>query len=98
MSFVKEGGVKDTSFNLRIDPELKSAFVAAAQAEDRPAAQILRDFMRAFVRRREERAAFVAEAARQSAILRAAAADPDSGEEELMRWVEAVQDLSGWEA
>ncbi len=56
---------KETSFNLRIDPALKSAFTAAAEEEDKPAAQVVRDLMRDYVKQRERRA-FQAEARRQS--------------------------------
>jgi predicted HicB family RNase H-like nuclease len=56
---------KDETFNFRIDSELKAAFTAAAEAEDRPAAQVLRDFMRAYVRQKQRRS-FEAEARRQS--------------------------------
>ena len=38
---------KETSFNLRIDPTLKAAFTSATEAVDKPAAQVVRDFMRA---------------------------------------------------
>jgi hypothetical protein len=56
---------KDETFNFRIDPELKAAFTAATEAEDRPAAQVLRDFMRAYVRQKQ-RLSIEAEARRQS--------------------------------
>jgi hypothetical protein len=82
---------KDTSFNLRIDPALKAAFTAATEAVDKPAAQVLRDFMRAYVKRRERRA-FEAEARRQSRQLAAEARDPTSSEAEEMRWLEAFVD------
>lgn len=82
---------KDTSFNLRIDPALKAAFTAATEAEDKPAAQVVRDFMRAYVKQRERRA-FEAEARRQSQRLAEAARDPDSAEAEEMRWLAAVVD------
>jgi hypothetical protein len=35
---------KGETFNFRIDSELNAAFTAATEAEDRPAAQVLRDF------------------------------------------------------
>ena len=54
---------KADSFNFRIDPALKAAFTQATEAEDKPAAQVLRDFMRAYVERRN-RKAFEAEARR----------------------------------
>lgn len=79
---------KETSFNLRIDPALKAAFTAAAQAEDRPAAQVLRDFMRAYVRRRERRA-FEVEARRHSREAAVLAENPGSDEYAVMREIEA---------
>lgn len=80
---------KDESFNFRIDPKLKAAFQSATEAEDKPAAQVLRDFMRAYVERHRQRA-FAAEAQRQSRLIAARAADPDSDEAEVMRWIEDV--------
>jgi predicted DNA-binding protein len=65
---------KESTFNFRIDPALKAAFTAATEAVDKPAAQVLRDFMRAYVRRREDRA-FAAEARRQSQAAAARARD-----------------------
>ncbi len=44
---------KVESFNFRVDPELKAAFAAATAEEDRPAGQVLRDFMRGYVARRQ---------------------------------------------
>lgn len=44
---------KEESFNFRVSADLKAAFQAAADAADRPAAQVLRDFMRAYVEERE---------------------------------------------
>jgi len=82
---------KDTSFNLRIDPGLKAAFTAATEAEDRPAAQVLRDFMRAYVRRRA-RLAFEAEARHQSLSIAERARDPNSDEAAVMREIEAELD------
>jgi hypothetical protein len=82
---------KDTSFNLRLDPALKAAFTAATEAEDKPAAQVPRDFMRAYVRQRERRA-LEAEARRQSRLLTQAARDPNSAESEEMSWLETFVD------
>ena len=47
---------KDESFNFRVDPKLKAAFQSATEAEDKPAAQVLREFMRAYVERHRQRA------------------------------------------
>ena len=82
---------KDASFNLRIDPALKAAFTAATQAEDKPAAQVLRDFMRAYVKQRERRE-FEAEARRQSLAIAERARDPTSDEYAVMRELEAELD------
>lgn len=79
---------KETSFNLRIDPALKAAFAAAAEAEDRPAAQVVRDFMRAYVKQRERRA-FEAEARRQSLEAAKAARDPNNDEYAVMQEIDA---------
>lgn len=40
---------KEESFNFRVPADLKAAFKAATEVADRPAAQVLRDFMRAYV-------------------------------------------------
>ena len=87
---------KETSFNLRIDPDLKAAFTAATEAEDKPAAQVVRDFMRAYVKQRERRA-FEAEARRQSLLIAEAARDPNSDEASVMREIDAeLEDTSLW--
>ena len=54
---------KVESFNFRVDPELKAAFTAATAQEDKPAGQVLRDFMRAYVEQQREHG-FAAEARR----------------------------------
>ena len=88
---------KEESFNFRIDPKLKAEFQTATEAEDKPAAQVLRDFMRAYVDRQRERA-FAVEAKRQSRLLAERAGDPRSDEAEVMRWIEDVADTDGWTA
>ena len=88
---------KEESFNLRLDPTLKAAFQAAVEAEDKPAAQVLRDFMRAYVARREARAR-AAEAQRQSRLIARSALDPNSDEAAVARWMEDVADGAGWTA
>jgi hypothetical protein len=87
---------KDTSFNLRIDPVLKAAFTKAAEADDKPAAQVVRDFMRAYIKQREH-SAFEEEARRQSREAAALADDPNSDEYAVMREIEAeLADQSAW--
>ena len=56
---------KDVGFSLKLEPELRDAFMAAADSAHRPAAQIVRELMRGFVERQKRRA-FEAEARRQS--------------------------------
>lgn len=79
---------KDSSFNFRIDPALKAAFTAATEADDKPAAQVIRDFMRAYIKRRA-RQAFEAEARRQSLSIAERARDPASDDYAVMQEIEA---------
>jgi predicted transcriptional regulator len=48
--------MSETTFTFRVDETLKSEFFAAAKNCDRNAAQLLRDFMRDFVRQQQEAA------------------------------------------
>ncbi len=82
---------KADTFNFRVEPELKAAFVAAAAAEDRPAGQVLRDFMRRYVAARR-RGDVEAEARRQSRLIAADMQEHD----EVMRWIDDVSDRDGW--
>lgn len=43
---------KEADFSFRVPADLKAEFEAATEAADRPAAQVLRDFMRAYVEQR----------------------------------------------
>jgi len=45
--------VNEATFTFRVDEALKEAFGNAAKARDRTSAQLLRDFMRAFVQEQE---------------------------------------------
>ncbi|KAA0889573.1 CopG family ribbon-helix-helix protein [Pusillimonas sp. ANT_WB101] len=49
--------MSDTTFTFRVDEALKAEFSTAAKARDRSGAQLLRDFMRDYVRQEEETAA-----------------------------------------
>ena len=40
---------KDAGFRIRVERELRDEFVDACRAHDRPAAQVIRDFMRQYV-------------------------------------------------
>lgn len=46
---------KEVQMTFRIEPELRAEFSDAASLEDRPAAQVLREFMRAYVNQSRER-------------------------------------------
>ena len=41
--------LKNTNFNMRIDPQLKAEFAAVAENEDISAGQALRNFMRHYI-------------------------------------------------
>lgn len=45
---------KDVVFTMKLEPELRDAFMAEAVASHRPASQILRELMREFVQRQSE--------------------------------------------
>ncbi len=88
---------KESSFNFRIDPVLKAEFTAATEAADKPAAQVLREFMRVYVQRRRHRA-FTAEARRQSREAAERARDPGSDEYVVMREIAAELDRDDFAA
>ncbi|WP_298138000.1 hypothetical protein [Acidiferrobacter sp.] len=46
--------MSEATFTFRVDKALKTEFSTAAKARDRNAAQLLRDFMRDFVRQQQE--------------------------------------------
>lgn len=48
--------MSDATFTFRVDEALKAEFSTAARARDRSSAQLLRDFMRDFVKQQEEAA------------------------------------------
>jgi hypothetical protein len=80
---------KEATLNLRVDAELKAEFVSAVEAEERPAAEVLRALMRNYVEEARRRR-FAAEARRQSQLV---AASKD--EAEVMRWIQDVSALEG---
>ncbi len=45
---------KEAVLNLKLEPELREEFMAAAQAAHRPASQIMRDLMRDFIRQQQQ--------------------------------------------
>ena len=44
---------KEAVFNLKLDPELRDGFTAAAQAAHRTASQVMRDLMRDYIRQQQ---------------------------------------------
>lgn len=48
--------MSETTFTFRVDDKLKTKFAEAAKAQDRTGAQLLRDFMRDYVRHQQEAA------------------------------------------
>ena len=75
---------QESTLNLRIDSALKMEFTAVVEAEERPAAEVLRALMRGYVEEAKRRR-FAAEARRQSQLI---AASKD--EAEVMRWIKDV--------
>ena len=45
---------KEAVFTMKLEPELRAEFMAAAAAMHRPASQVLRELMREFVQRQRE--------------------------------------------
>jgi predicted transcriptional regulator len=45
---------KEAVFTMKLEPELRDAFMAEAEASHRPASQIVRELMREFVQRQRE--------------------------------------------
>ncbi len=46
--------MKEAVFTLKLEAELRDAFMAEAEASHRPASQIVRDFMRDFVKTQQD--------------------------------------------
>jgi predicted transcriptional regulator len=49
---------KDAVFTMKLEPELRDQFMAAAEAAHRPASQLVREMMREFVHRQTEATAY----------------------------------------
>ncbi|WP_296170546.1 antitoxin of toxin-antitoxin stability system [uncultured Brevundimonas sp.] len=45
---------KESVFTLKLEPELRDAFMAEAEAAHRPASQVVRELMREFVQKQQE--------------------------------------------
>ena len=80
---------RESTLNLRIDADLKAEFVAAVEAEERPASEVLRSLMRDYVEEARKRR-FAAEARSQSQMV-----SNSKDEAEVMRWIQDVSALEG---
>ena len=49
---------KEAVFTMKLEPELRAAFMAEAEALDRPASQVVRELMREFIQRQQESRAY----------------------------------------
>ena len=55
---------KSSNYRIRVEPELHQKFLDVCKSEDRPAAQVIREFMRGYVEKNhpiEQAGSFVAE-------------------------------------
>ena len=78
------------TITIRLERKLKDKFVSAAKTENRPASEVLRDLMLAYVED-QERKRFEAEARRESKLV-AASFD----EKEVDHWFEETWNIPGW--
>ncbi len=46
--------LKESVFTMKLEPELRADFMAEAEAEHRPASQVVRDLMREYVERQRK--------------------------------------------
>ena len=67
---------KEAVFSMKLEPELRAAFMAEAEALDRPASQVVRELMREFIQRQQESRAYDAFVAEK---VQAARADVRAG-------------------
>lgn len=49
---------KEAVFTMKLEPELRDAFIAEAEAAHRPASQVVRELMREFIERQREARAY----------------------------------------
>jgi hypothetical protein len=45
---------KDAVFTMKLEPDLRAEFMAEVEAIDRPASQVIREFMREFIKRQRQ--------------------------------------------
>ncbi len=51
---------KAAVFTMKIEPDLRAEFMAAAEANHRPASQVVRELMREFIQQQQERVEYTA--------------------------------------
>lgn len=68
---------KDAVFTMKLEPDLRDQFMAAAEAAHRPASQVVREMMREFVHRQAEASNYEAFLTRKVEIARASVQDHD---------------------
>ena len=44
---------KDAGFRIRVERDLRDKFIEVCRTQDRPAAQVVRDFMRQYIKKNE---------------------------------------------
>jgi len=57
--------MKDSGLRIRIERELREKFLATCREQDRPAAQVLREFMRSFIASNQNAASIVGSSTQQ---------------------------------
>lgn len=62
---------KAAVFTMKLEPDLRDAFMAAAEAAHRPASQVVRELMREFVQQQEDAEAYRAFVTRKVELSRA---------------------------
>jgi predicted transcriptional regulator len=61
---------KEAVFTMKLESDLRAAFMAEAEAADRPASQILREMMREFIQRQRQAREYEAFLAQKVALAR----------------------------
>ncbi|GGZ18109.1 antitoxin of toxin-antitoxin stability system [Novosphingobium colocasiae] len=67
--------MKAAVFTMKLEPDLRAAFMAEAEASHRPASQVVREFMRSFVQQQRAQREHDAFLQRKVEVARASMAD-----------------------
>jgi hypothetical protein len=80
-------------FTMKLEPELRDTFMAEAAADDRPAAQVVRELMRGYIEQRRQAREYGAYLGRKVDVARAdKAAGRDFSDEEIETEFSAARD------